>query len=48
MVLLSFWIKKMGRSKAKDGSWRIENLKNEKLFVEIIRDNLAKKGSKLK
>ncbi len=38
-----FGLKKLGGSKAKDGSWRIENLINEKLFVEIIRDNRAEK-----
>lgn len=38
-----FGLNKLGGSRAKDGSWRIENLKNEKLFVEIIRDSRARK-----
>jgi len=37
-----FGLQKLGGSKADDGSWRIENLGNDQLFVEIIRDNRAK------
>jgi predicted enzyme related to lactoylglutathione lyase len=33
-----FGLRSLGGSKADDGSWRIENLGNERLLVEIIRD----------
>ncbi len=36
-----FGLKKLGGSAADDGSWRIENIGNEQLVVEIIRDNRA-------
>lgn len=36
-----FGLQELGGSAAQDGSWRIENLKNERLFVEIIRDDRA-------
>jgi len=34
-----FGLRGVGGSRADDGSWRIENLNNEFLFVEIIRDD---------
>ncbi len=36
-----FGLHKLSGSKADDGSWQIENLKNDRLFVEIIRDDRA-------
>lgn len=36
-----FGLRSMGGSVAEDGSWRIENLSNERLLVEIIRDDRA-------
>lgn len=36
-----FGLDGVGGSEADDGSWRIENLRNERLFVEIIRDDRA-------
>ncbi len=36
-----FGLRELGGSEADDGSWRIENLRNEQLFVEIIRDDRA-------
>jgi predicted enzyme related to lactoylglutathione lyase len=36
-----FGLAKMGGSVAEDGSWRIENLGNEQLSVEIIYDSRA-------
>jgi hypothetical protein len=36
-----FGLRSLGGSKADDGSWRIENLGNERLLVEIIRDRRA-------
>lgn len=37
----AFGLDKVGGSEAEDGSWRIENLRNDRLFVEIIRDDRA-------
>ena len=36
-----FGLQEIGGSKAEDGSWQIENLSNEQLLVEIIRDDRA-------
>ena len=36
-----FGLRPLGGSAADDGSWRIENLGNEQLLVEIIRDRRA-------
>lgn len=36
-----FGLQDVGGSAAEDGRWRIENLRNERLFVEIIRDDRA-------
>lgn len=36
-----FDLKEIGGSEAEDGTWRIENLKNDRLFVEIVRDDRA-------
>lgn len=36
-----FGLDELGGSVAEDGSWRIENLRNEQLLVEIIRDDRA-------
>lgn len=36
-----FGLESLGGSEADDGSWRIENLGNEQLLVEIIRDSRA-------
>lgn len=36
-----FGLDEVGGSAAEDGSWRIENLRNERLLVEIIRDDRA-------
>ena len=36
-----FGVEKAGGSRAEDGAWRIENLRNARLFIEIIRDNRA-------
>ena len=36
-----FGLRSLGGSRADDGSWRIENLGNGKLLVEIIRDGRA-------
>ena len=36
-----FGLRELGGSKAEDGSWRIENLGNEQLLVEIIYDQHA-------
>lgn len=36
-----FGLQELERSEADDGSWEIINLKNERLFVEIIRDPRA-------
>lgn len=33
----------VGESEAEDGSWRIANLRNDRLFVEIIRDDRTEK-----
>lgn len=38
-----FDLRPAGGSKAEDGSWRIENLRNDRLFVEIVRDDRAQK-----
>ena len=37
-----FGLRPLGGSAAEDGSWRIENLGNEQLLVELIRDRRAK------
>ncbi|MDH3628719.1 MAG: VOC family protein [Acidobacteriota bacterium] len=37
-----FGLRPLGGSAADDGSWRIENLGNKQLLVEIIRDGRAK------
>jgi predicted enzyme related to lactoylglutathione lyase len=34
-----FGLEAIGGSEAEDGRWRIENLRNDALFVEIIRDD---------
>ena len=36
-----FGLDELGGSVAEDGSWRIENLGNEQLLVELIRDDRA-------
>ncbi|MEM1270522.1 MAG: VOC family protein [Bacteroidota bacterium] len=36
-----FGLREVGGAVAADSSWRIENLRNERLFVEIIRDDRA-------
>lgn len=36
-----FGLRQIDDSQAEDGSWRIVNLRNSRLFVEIIRDNRA-------
>ncbi len=38
-----FGLREVGGSNAADGSWEIENLRNDHLAVEIIRDDRAKK-----
>ncbi len=38
-----FGLRELGGSKADNGSWRIENLGNERLLIEIIRDDRAQK-----
>ena len=38
-----FGLSELGGSRADDGSWRIENLGNERLRVEIIRDARAQR-----
>jgi hypothetical protein len=35
----AFGLRELDRSKAQDGSWQIVNLRNDRLFVEIIRDD---------
>ena len=35
----AFGLRKLDDSRAEDGKWRIVNLANDDLFVEIIRDN---------
>ena len=37
----AFALQSLGGSEAEDGSWRIENLGNRQLHVEIIRDPRA-------
>lgn len=39
-----FGLRSLGGSKADDGAWRIENLGNDRLLVEIIRDNRAQEA----
>ena len=41
----AFGLREVERSSAEDGSWQIINLTNDQLFVEVIRDNKAEKGS---
>jgi len=36
-----FGLREIGGSEAENGAWRIENLKNDRLFVEIVRDDRA-------
>lgn len=36
-----FGLETLGGSAAEDGSWRIENLRNEHLLIELIRDDRA-------
>ena len=38
----AFGLAEIGGSEAEDRSWRIVNLRNEQLFVEIIRDDRAR------
>ena len=38
----AFGLRELDRSNAEDGSWQIVNLRNDDLFVEIIRDDRAK------
>lgn len=38
-----FGLQKIGGSQADDGTWRIENVRDEHLFVEIIYDQRAQK-----
>lgn len=40
----AFGLRELDRSSAEDGSWQIVNLRNDHLFVEIIRDNRAQGG----
>lgn len=37
-----FGLEALGGSAAEDGSWRIENLGNDRLLIEIIRDDRAR------
>ena len=37
-----FGVQTIGGSEAEDGSWGIENLKNDFLLIELIRDDRAK------
>lgn len=37
----AFGLRELDRSAADDGSWQIVNLRNDQLFVEIIRDTQA-------
>lgn len=37
----AFGLRELGGSEAEDGTWRIVNLGNDRLFVEIIRDDRA-------
>jgi predicted enzyme related to lactoylglutathione lyase len=39
-----FGLRKLGGSEAEDGSWRIENLGNDRLLVEIIRDRRSEES----
>lgn len=39
----AFGVEPLGGSAADDGSWRIENVGNEKLLIEIIRDSRAQR-----
>lgn len=38
----AFGLRPIGGSEAEDGSWRIENLRNDRVMVEIIRDERAR------
>lgn len=38
----AFALKEVERSRAEDGAWEIVNLTNDRLFVEIVRDNRAR------
>lgn len=38
----AFGLKELGGSTAEDGSWRIENLGDDRLLVELIRDDRAR------
>ena len=42
----AFGLQPLGGSEAEDGSWSIENLGNEALLVEIIRDDRAESVSR--
>lgn len=37
----TFGLQELGGSLAEDGSWRIENLGNDRLLIEVIRDDRA-------
>jgi predicted enzyme related to lactoylglutathione lyase len=37
----AFGLSELDRSKAEDGSWEIVNLRNDQLFIELIRDDRA-------
>jgi catechol 2,3-dioxygenase-like lactoylglutathione lyase family enzyme len=41
-----FGLRELGGGEAEDGSWKIDNLRNEKLFVEIIRDDRAREADR--
>lgn len=41
-----FGLDEVGGSEADDGTWEIMNLRNENLFVEIVRDDRAEEGER--
>ena len=41
-----FGLRALGGSEADDGSWRIENLRNKQLFVELIHDDRAQEADR--
>jgi catechol 2,3-dioxygenase-like lactoylglutathione lyase family enzyme len=41
-----FGLEGIGGSEAEDGRWRIENLRNDALFVEIVRDDRAQEAER--
>lgn len=44
----AFGLSEVGGSQADDGSWQIVNLRNSKLFVELIRDDRAREADRAK